>query len=55
MGAVFEPLYDWKNWRPPGQRLYSLYTDDERKQAEAIIALAGSARTFYGSLLGPAS
>ncbi len=34
--AVFEPVYDWKNWRPPGQRLYSLYTDDERKQAEQV-------------------
>ena len=31
------------------------FSADERKQAEAIIALAGSARTFYGSLLGPAS
>lgn len=36
MRAVFEPLYDWKSWRPPGQRLYSLYTDEERKTAERI-------------------
>ncbi len=36
MRAVFEPLYDWKNWRPPGQRLYSLYTDDERATAQRI-------------------
>jgi hypothetical protein len=34
--AVFEPLYDWKNWRPPGQRLYSLYTDEERAAAQRI-------------------
>ena len=38
--AVFEPLYDWKNWRPPGQRLISLYTDEERKTAERIEAEA---------------
>ncbi len=38
--AVFEPVYDWKNWRPPGQRLYSLYTEEERKLAEQIEAEA---------------
>jgi hypothetical protein len=34
--AVFEPLYDWKDWRPPGQRLYSLYTQAERDAAARI-------------------
>jgi len=34
--AVFEPLYDWKDWRPPGQRLYSLYTQAERDEAARI-------------------
>jgi hypothetical protein len=29
-------------------------TAEEKKQAEAIVALAGNARTFYASLLGPA-
>ena len=29
-------------------------TAEEKKQAEAVIALAGNARTFYASLLGPA-
>ncbi len=29
-------------------------TADERKQAEAMLALAGAAKTFYASLLGPA-
>ena len=38
--AVFEPVYDWKNWRPPGERLYSLYTPEERQQAAAIEAEA---------------
>ena len=38
--AVFEPVYDWKNWRPPGGRLYSLYTPDERQQADRIEAEA---------------
>ena len=31
------------------------FSAEERKQAEAIIGLAGSARSFYGSLLGPIS
>lgn len=31
--AVFEPAYDWKQWRTPGQRLVSLYTEDDRKKA----------------------
>ena len=34
--AVFEPAYDWKNWRPPGQRLVSLYTAADRKKAGDI-------------------
>src|ERR1043165_5212468 len=34
--AIFEPAYDWQNWRPPAKRLYSLYTTDERTTAEAI-------------------
>ncbi len=31
------------------------FSAEERRQAEAIIALAGSARSFYGSSLGPAA
>ena len=38
--AVFEPVYDWKKWRKPGERIYSLYTDEERKQAAGIEAEA---------------
>lgn len=34
--AVFEPAYDWKNWRPPGQRLISLYTTADREKAAAV-------------------
>lgn len=34
--AVFEPLYNWKQWRQPAQRLYSLYSPDERAKAAAI-------------------
>ena len=34
--AVFEPAYDWKNWRRPSDRLVSLYTADDRTKAEAI-------------------
>jgi len=40
MRAIFEPALDWKNWRPPGQRLVSLYTAADRKKAEEIEAEA---------------
>jgi hypothetical protein len=38
--AVIEPVYDWKHWRNPAQRLVSLYTPEERQQAEKIEAEA---------------
>jgi hypothetical protein len=38
--AVFEPAYDWKNWRPPSARLVSLYTDADRQRAAEIEAQA---------------
>ncbi len=38
--AIFEPAYDWKNWRPPQARLVSLYTDADRQQAATIEAEA---------------
>jgi cytochrome c553 len=34
--AVFDPAYNWETWRAPAQRLYSLYTPQERAKAEAI-------------------
>jgi len=34
--AIFEPAYDWQQWRAPAQRLYSLYTPEERAQAAEI-------------------
>ena len=34
--AVFEPAYDWKNWRTPDQRLVSLYTEEDRKRSADI-------------------
>ncbi|MDB6035135.1 MAG: Planctomycete cytochrome [Verrucomicrobiales bacterium] len=34
--AVFEPAYDWKNWRTPNQRLVSLYAEADRKKAADI-------------------
>ncbi len=40
--AVFEPAYDWKNWRSPDQRLVSLWTDAERAQAAEIDAQIGA-------------
>lgn len=38
--AVFEPAYDWKNWRTPAQRLVSLATDDDRRKSSEIEAEA---------------
>ncbi len=38
MRSIFEPAYDWKNWRSPRGRLLSLYTDDDRKKAAKIEA-----------------
>ncbi len=38
--AVFEPAYDWKNWRTPAQRRVSLYTDADREQSKTIEAAA---------------
>lgn len=38
--AIFEPAYNWKAWRPPGQRRVSLYTDADRAQANEIEAQA---------------
>lgn len=34
--AIFEPAYDWTNWRNPKARLVSLYTDDDRTVAAKI-------------------
>lgn len=34
--AVFEPAFDWQSWRAPAQRLYSLYTPEERAKADEI-------------------
>jgi mono/diheme cytochrome c family protein len=33
--SLFEPAYDWKNWRPPNARLVSLWSDETRAQAAA--------------------
>ncbi len=38
--AIFEPAFDWKNWRVPNARLVSLYTDEHRKRADEIEAEA---------------
>eukprot|EP00913_Durusdinium_trenchii_P023308 g21886.t1 len=40
MRAIFEPAYDWKNWRTPAGRRISLYTDADRKEAARIEAEA---------------
>jgi hypothetical protein len=34
--AIFEPAYDWKNWRSPNERLVCLWTDETRQKAAAV-------------------
>jgi len=34
--ALFEPAYDWKNWRVPAGRLVSLWSDETRQQAATV-------------------
>ena len=34
--AVFEPAYDWKNWRAPNARLVTLWPDEVRRQASLV-------------------
>ncbi len=36
MRAIFEPAFNWQAWRAPAQRLYSLYTPEERAKANEI-------------------
>ena len=45
--AIFEPAYDWKNWRNPQARLVSLYTDDDRNAAAEVEAEAKKVDTQY--------
>ncbi len=34
--ALFEPAYDWKNWRAPSNRLVNLWTAADHEQAAAV-------------------
>jgi hypothetical protein len=38
--AIFDPAYNWENWRAPNSRLYSLYSPEERAKADEIEAKA---------------
>lgn len=40
--AIFEPMWDWQQWRAPAARLVSMYTPDERAKAAEIEQRAGS-------------
>jgi hypothetical protein len=43
--AIFDPAYDWQNWRAPGSRRYSLYTPAERAKAAEIEVRAKAIET----------
>lgn len=45
MRAIFDPAYHWESWRAPSQRLYSLYTPEERTHAAEIEARAKAIET----------
>ena len=53
--ALFEPAMDWKIWRAPKEREYSLYTPEERAKAESIEtqakAIEASAQTMTKQFL----
>ncbi len=34
--AIFDPAYNWENWRAPNSRLYSLYSPEESAKAAEI-------------------
>ena len=34
--ALFEPAYDWKNWKPPAQRLLNLWSTTDHERAAAV-------------------
>jgi uncharacterized protein DUF1553/uncharacterized protein DUF1549/cytochrome c len=34
--ALFEPAYDWKNWKPPAQRLVNLWSPANHEQAADV-------------------
>ena len=36
--AIFEPAYDWKNWRAPNARRFSLFREADRRRAAEIEA-----------------
>jgi len=36
MRAFFEPAFDWKRWKNPGQRMVSLMANDDRKLSQCI-------------------
>ena len=40
--ALFEPAYDWKNWRAPQDRLISLWSAEQRKLAQDVDAEVAS-------------
>ncbi len=53
--AIFDPAYDWESWRKPAQRLYSLYTPEDRAKAaeieKAAVAIEVEARTMSKKFL----
>jgi cytochrome c553 len=43
--AIFDPAYNWESWRTPAQRLYSLYSPEERAKAAEIETQAKAIET----------
>ena len=43
--AIFEPAYDWKNWRSPTERRISLWSEAEKQRAKEIETKLARAKT----------
>ena len=55
MRAIFEPAFDWKNWKSPGERQISLMPPEDRATAACIEHAAGGidaeAQQLHDSLI----
>ena len=48
MRAIFAPAYNWTNWRTPGNRLVSLYTEADRTKAAELNTAANKVAAEKG-------
>lgn len=49
--SIFEPAFDVEQWRPPGNRLIDLWTDEDRERAAAVDVRVQEIEGNYNSQL----